>query len=610
VPGIPANRSFLLSLTALSLGACGGGGGNDNGGFVDPPPGTPVTVSGTVSYEFVPPNAGCSGLNFSATIVRPVRGATVVMLNSSDGEMARTIASETGAYSFANVAPDTQVRIRVLAELKASGTASWDVEVRDNFDTSPTAPPLASRPLYSMESSLFSTGSNDVTRNLTAETGWNAGSNSYDNPRVAGPFAILDTIYTGLQFIVAEDPDINLGAMDAFWSVNNTTATGDLPLYDPNDVDAIDSGELGGSFYLFGANWLFITGDANGDTDEFDAHVVGHEWVHFLDDTIFRSDNPGGTHRIGERADSRLAFAEGWPTALAAMFLDDPSYCESGIPGTNAGFEINAEAGFFGGQGWFDEVGMIRLIYDLWDTDAPGSDGTDNGSIGFSPIYEVMTGGLRSSAGWTNIFTFASELRPLLDANGAALLDSQLGDEQTVQGTQMDMWGTNETNDGGAINADEVLPIYVDMVPDGGPTNICSNSQFDLGATKDGNKLSEYRYIRLDVPMDDEYHVIIRSTTPTPDTNDHDSSDPDMFIIRDGVSISLSNLTSGTANLETTDPLLDPSRVDQPWVQDGPIFMSTGTYVADIRDWRYADPDIDVGYPSEVCFDVQFISTP
>ena len=81
---------------ALSLGACGGGGGNDNGGFVDPPPGTPVTVSGTVSYEFVPPNAGCSGLNFAATFERPIRGATVVMLNNSGGEMARTVASDTG----------------------------------------------------------------------------------------------------------------------------------------------------------------------------------------------------------------------------------------------------------------------------------------------------------------------------------------------------------------------------------------------------------------------------------------------------------------------------------------------------------------------------------
>ena len=261
-------------------------------------------------------------------------------------------------------------------------------------------------------------------------------------------------------------------------------------------------------------------------------------------------------------------------------------------------------------QGWFDEVGIIRLIYDLWDTDAPGSDGTDEGSIGFSPIYEVMSNGQRSTAGWTNIFTFANELIPLLDANGLALLDSQLGDEQTVLSAQIDEWGTNEVNDGGAANSDEVLPIYIDMVADGVATNVCSNAQFDFSSTMDGNKLSEFRYIRLAVPADDEYHVVIRSTTPTPDTGPNDSSDPDMFIQQNGVSFSFGNLTSGTANLETTDIAVDPTRDSSPWVESGPIFMPAGTYVADLRDWRYADPDIAVGYPSEVCFDVQFIPTP
>ena len=126
----------------------------------------------------------------------------------------------------------------------------------------------------------------------------------------------------------------------------------------------------------------------------------------------------------------------------------------------------------------------------------------------------------------------------------------------------------------------------------------------------DGNKLSEYRYIRLAVPMDDEYHVLIQSTTPTPDTGPNDSTDPDMEIFRDGVSISEDNLFSGSPNIETTDLDLDPSRAGDPRLQSGPIAMTTGTYVADLRDWRYADPNIAVGYPPETCFDVQFIPTP
>ncbi len=584
MPATLVKRQILLTLLTLSLGACGGGGdgGGGNGGFNEPPPGATVTVSGTLSYEFVPANLNCSGLNFSATEVRPIRGATVVLLNQTGGEMARMSSSDSGQYAFANVASNTSVRIRVLAESKSSAAANWDVEVRDNVDISASPPPLGSRPMYSIESSEFGTGTSNVTRNLTAETGW--GVNSYTAPRAAAPFAILDTIYTGMQFIKAVDPDVSFPPLDVFWSVNNT-----VDIAGPPDEN---TGDLGGSFYDFSIDSLFLTGDANSDTDEFDDHIVGHEWGHFLDDTIFRTDSLGGTHFLGDRLDSRLAWGEGWPSALAAMFLDNPSYCETGVPGTNAGFEINAESGFFGGQGWFDEVGITRLVYDVWDTD---SEGTDTGSVGFEPIYEVMTGGLRNTPAWVNIFSFAVELAAIVDVNGVALIDSQLGDEQTVQGAQLDIWASNETNDGGANNPADVLPMYIDMVADGSTTNICSDSQFDFRADTDGNKISEYRYIRLDVPFADEYDIVIASTTPTPptpDATDRDQSDPDMLLVQNGNVIL--PLLSGDENLETgTTPVLQP-----------------GTYIADLRDWRYADPETPASYPPVVCFNVSFTPTP
>jgi hypothetical protein len=585
VPGSLVKRQILLILVTLLLGACGGGGGGKGGGgFNEPTLGTVVTVSGTVSYQFVPANLNCNGLNFSlaARIVRPIRGATVVLLDSGGGEMARMASSDSGQYSFANVAANTSVRVRVLAESKSSAAANWDVEVRDNIDTSANPVALGSRPMYSMESSLFSTGSDDVTRDLEAETGWQVNV-GYTAPRAAAPFAILDTIYSGMTFIAAVDPDVSFPPLDVFWSVNNTANTTEFN---------IESGELGGSFYIFDIDSLFLTGDATDDTDEFDDHVVLHEWGHFLDDSIFRSDSLGGTHRLGDRLDSRLAWGEGWPSGLASMILGNPSYCETGAAGTTDGFEINSEGGFYGGQGWFDEVGINRFVYDLWDTD---SEGTDTGSVGFQAIYDVMTGGQRSTPAWANIYTFAVELKALVNDAGDALIDSQLGDEQTVQGALLDIWGTNETNDGGAIDPQDVLPIYVDMVADGTTTNICSNSQFEPSPDKDGNKLSEYRYIRLDVPVTDEYSVLIESTTatpPTPDLDDRDQSDPDMLLVQNGNLIM--SLLSGDDNIETgTTPTLQG-----------------GTYIADLRDWRYADAERAVGYPSVVCFDVSFTSTP
>ena len=589
--GILVKRHTLLILSTLLLAACGGGGGN--GGGFDPGGGnggggggTTVTVSGTVSYEFVPPNPNCSGLNFSATIVRPIRGATVVLLNSTGAELDRMSSSDNGAYSFAGVAANTTVSLRVLAQSIRSGTPGWDVEVRDNVDTSAAPPPLASRPMYAVDGSLFDTGASNVTRNLTAQTGW--GSGSYTGARAAAPFAMLDTIYSGMQFIAAVDPNIALPPLDVFWSVNNGSDAGGFN---------IDTGELGGSFYVFGANSLFITGDASFNTSEFDDHIVGHEWGHFLDDTIFRSDSVGGTHFLGDRLDSRLAWGEGWASALAAIFLNEPLSCSTTLP-TSGGFGVNAEGGLFGGQGWFDEVGVIRFVYDLWDTT---NEGTDTGSVGFQPIYEVMTSGQRSTPAWANIFTFAIELKAIVGPTGDALIDAQLNDEQTVNGSQLDIWGSNETNHGGANDPADVLPIYLDMVADGSTMNICSDSQFDFDTPKNGNKLSEFRYIRLDVPVADQYNVTITSTTPTPptpDTTDRDQSDPDMFIFRDGALIA--NLTSPVENLETTVP---PDGL-------GPISMATGTYIADLRDWRYADPEQPTSYPARVCFDVRFDPTP
>jgi hypothetical protein len=159
-----------------------------------------VTVSGTVFYEFVPPNAQCRGLDFAATQTRAIRGATVQLIDAGSGNvLGTTVAADNGGYSFSNVDGNRDVRLRVRAELKRTGSPSWDVEVRDNVDTSASPPPLGSRPLYVVEGANFNTGGADVTRNLTATTGW--GGSSYTGSRAAAPFAILDAIYSGMQLV-------------------------------------------------------------------------------------------------------------------------------------------------------------------------------------------------------------------------------------------------------------------------------------------------------------------------------------------------------------------------------------------------------------------------
>jgi hypothetical protein len=570
-----------LSALVLLLAACGGGGG-DSGP-------TSVTVSGVVQYEFVPPNPNCQGLNFSSTVVRPIRAATVQLVDSSNAELARTVSGEDGSYSFAGIEPNTDVSIRVRAELKKTGSPSWDVEVRDNVvdPDDPSPPALADRPLYAIASN-FNTGGTNLTRNLTARTGWDG--SSYTGTRAAAPFAVLDSIYSAMQLITSVEPNAAFAPLDAFWSVNNTlTSTSD-----------IDAGELNGTFYRFDLVSIFILGDAAVDTEEFDDHVVVHEWGHYFEDNFARADSVGGLHSVGDQLDARVAFSEGWATAFAAFALDGPIYCDTGAAGSTGGFGIGAEVGAYDAQGWYDEISVLRFIYDLWDTTDDESEGlntgADTGSIGFAPIYDTMVGPQAFTETFTTVFSFASELRAMLPPADQAFLDTQLVREDMTPG--FDKWGVGELNDASpdGQQSRDVLPLYVDVPVDGTVVNICSNDDYD--GTGAGNKLATFRYLRLDVPASSAFDVRIVTTTtqdlPEDNLEDpRDQSDPDIAIFRDGLVADFG--LSGEANQE---------------IFTTPVFSGPDTYVADLREFRYADPESPIGFPDQMCFDVSFTPVP
>ena len=546
-----------------------------------------VTVSGNVYYEFVPPNVGCNGLNFLGTTVRPIRGATVQLIDAVSGlVMVSSTADDAGNYSFTNVAGMTDVRLRVRAELKRSGLPAWDVEIRDNTDAA--SGPLQNRALYVVDSANFNTGGSNIRRDLVATTGW--GTTSYTGPRAAAPFAILDAIYAGMQLILSADPTATFGPLDGFWSVNNVQS----------GTSNFDTGELTASFYSSNPDGgapnpsLFLLGDANSDTEEFDDHVVMHEWGHYFEDNFSRSDSIGGPHSLGQALDARLAFGEGFATALAAMALDDPQYCDTGRPGSTQGFGINAETDGMGLQGWYNEISVTTFLYDLYDTNA---DGTDNGSIGFQPIFDTMVGPQATTEAFTSVFSFAAELLPMLDTADQTFVNSQLAREN-INPAGIDIWGSTETND--ANGNRDVLPVYTDIVANGSVVNICTNSDFD-GSNRSGNKLAEDRYLRLSVPVTDTYNVsvvTVNPPAPTPDPDDRDQSDPDMEIFRDGQRVAWG--LSGVDNAETF--------TTQSTLIAGEI------YAVSVEEWRFEDSDPDMGtpntYPTQSCFDISFTATP
>ena len=538
-------------------------------------PSMAVTVAGKLQYEFVPPNVNCRGLNFSAIQVRPSRGVTVQLVDGNDDNniLDTTQTDANGDYSFSNVASNTDVRIRVRAELKQAGAPGWDVEVRDNVDTSANPPPLALRPLYVVQWASFNTGNIDIAdADFTAVTGWDGAS--YTGTRAAAPLAILDQVYTGMRSILAERPTQVFPPLDMFWSVNNT-------LTSPSDIDA---GELSASFYSSGIDSLFLLGDASVDTEEFDDHVTMHEWGHYFEDNFSRSDSIGGPHTIGQSLDARLAFGEGFATALAAILLENQQYCDTAAAGTTGGFGLSTESENGGPQGWMNEMSVATFIYDLWDTNV---DGTDNSSIGFGPILDTMIGPQANTNALTTLFSFSTELQSILAGADLAFVNTQL-DREFIERTTNDIWGASQNLIVNAPNQErDVLPLYTDM-PTNGTINICTNSDYDNG--RNGNKLAEHRFLRFVTSSSRSYDITVTATTATPvtaDPDDRDQSDPDIFIWRRGALVGLGN--SGDDNVEILTTQVLPA----------------DTYAVSLQEWRYEDEEgAPVGYPEQMCFDV------
>lgn len=585
-PDVAAGAPQLLTFRLTATDPEGLSGGS-NVNITVQEPAAVVTISGSVNYEFVPPNTVpsiCDGLNFNGTITRPIRRATVQILESPGNTvLGSMVSSDTGAYSF-TIPGQTDVRLRVRAELKQGGAQSWDVEVRDNTQSTNLA--LTQRPLYVMDGAVFNSGGVDSTRNLTATTGW--GGSSYTGPRAAAPFAILDTIYSVMSFIAAEDPAATFPSLDAYWSINNNTSAGTGDFFGD-----IDNGDIGTSFYLGGSfSGLFLLGMAGDDTEEFDDHVIAHEWGHYFEDKFSRSDSIGGSHGSNDRLDARVAFGEGWATALSGIGLNNPNYCDTlWSGGTLRGFRIDIEGWNTGAAaGWYNEFSVLKIIYDLWDNNA---DGTDSGSIGFGPIYEVMTGPQAITPAFTSIFTFGEALKNQGTGQNT-FIDTQLTRE-SITAAGIELYGSTEANDAGG--AQDVLPVYTTLPINGGAINVCSNSQFDssggsLEAT--GNKLSEHRFLRMNVATAGQYTFTILTDAATlaqlpPDdpTDPVDQSDPDIYIYRNGLLIDEG--TSGAANQEIfTTPAL-----------------SVGTYALDFHEFRYEDTDTDPGFPARACFTIQ-----
>jgi hypothetical protein len=503
-----AVRMLAVSATAGLLASCGGGGGGGGGGGTDA---ANVTISGTAEYESVPNNPDTGALNYNARAFRPIRLATVQVIDGGGNALGSTVTSETGAYSVTVANPNAAVRVRVRAESVRTGTSggAWDVKVLDN--TSGNA-------LYVLDSAAF-TPEDTNSRNLRAGSGW--GGSSYTGARTAAPFAVLDVAVTATQKVLSVSQNQSFPPLRMFWSANNLNAGGDT------EAD-LSAGNIGTSFFTFDStngHRLFLLGVATADTDEYDSHVVAHEWGHYFQEALSRTDSSGGPHGPDDKLDMRVAFSEGWGNAWSGIALGDPIYSDSIPVASTGGFSFDVSQAPTTNRGWFSESSVQYLLWKYAELQ----------SAGFGAMFEVMTGPLRTSSALVGIHQMSALLKTARPAASGAIDSLLTGQNIKVN----DGFGNGETNDGGNAVA---LPIYLNYSGSGDQL-ICVNDNSGRP-----NKLGNFVYRRFTISGSRTISLTAAGGVT--------GSDPDIVLIRaDGTSQAFDSTVAGSESGTTSLPV-------------------------------------------------------
>lgn len=433
------------------------------------------TVSGHVTYDFVPATyvvAQDNGtLDFARASQKPVRNAVVRVVEGT-AVLATTNTAADGAYSITFTSTGSgALTVQVLAK-----TSTPSITVQDN--TSGYA-------VWAIGAAVPVGGG---TLDVRATHGWNG--SRYTAARLAGPFAILDSTYTAATAFSSARPALQFPPLKVNWSPNNTT--------DSNGT--VEQGFLGTSYFDPPTNQIFVVGKDQVDTDEYDNHVIVHEWGHYFESNLSRSDSLGGNHSTGDRLDPRDSWSEGWGDAASAILLNAPIYSDTYWMGSSIdsfGWDLEniPTPTDDTDPGTFSEATVMRTLYDAWD---PANEGSwDTLSIGTGTLADTLTGTFKTTSALTTLGAFAASLKAQSGVNAAAvdalLAHSSVGPITTAFGDG-DPWlraqyatvsalpfNTSVTLDGRVEYNFALQNKYWVVVGNGARITVSSNSAQDVG---------------------------------------------------------------------------------------------------------------------------------
>lgn len=451
-------KLIVLKLAILMIVGCSGN--------QPAPEGEGVKITGTVTYDRVPVEVdsfGSAHLNYEKTYPATGKHLLIKAIDENGQVLTQTTTDTNGQYSL-YVPEDTNVKIRVYARMFKEGV--WDLSVVDNTNQKSN---------YVIEGALYNSGTQITKRDLHAASGW--GGQGYTQARDAAPFAILDSINTIMQKVVQASPEIKFPDLLINWSINNVSVGGDPSL-----------GHIGTSSYTAHDGNMWILGDANADTDEYDGHIIIHEWAHFFEDKFSRSDSIGGAHSSGDALDIRVAFGEGFGNAMSAIATDNPIYFDTSGYNQSSGWYMNIETAQPENPGWFSEASIQRILYDLYDDNSHNHSDGDHAHLGFKPIFNVMVDKERNARAFTSIFTFINALK---EENPASkdIIDQVVAGEQI--NTIHDIYGNYRSN---TANGVFTKPLYRTLEVGKWITQ-CNKNTYGVY-----NKLGNRTYIKINIP--------------------------------------------------------------------------------------------------------------
>ena len=318
--------------------------------IVDVSSGEVQQVAGQVQYE----DRVFDRLGFTGELVlRPARQVEVEVIRSFDGlAVATGLTDDDGRFSIAfRSEPDASVFVRARAVVRLDGFVA---DVIDRTGASA---------VYELDSEPFEASSGIEPALVALES------------EVGGAFNITDVTLDAFRF-VARYTDERSPRLSYAWQRPQSYACGSC--YSDDRV------RLGGQLE---------------DPDEYDDHIILHEFAHYFVEHFSADDSPGGAHR-DRQIEPLLEYGEGLAYFWAAMVVDDPVVVDNFLGDRRA---IDFEAATQNGEVREDMFGtsdgtafgtrreeVTGAI--LWDFYDPPSDAEpfDRISLGAEPMMRIL----------------------------------------------------------------------------------------------------------------------------------------------------------------------------------------------------------------------------